>query len=300
MGLDCQIFILNVKRHGFRSGERIKGTLRYSVDEPTEFETITISFKGEGVIKWTSDGEYNSLKEEYLDQHTTVLERKEKKNVGVYDHPFQFLLPEDLPSSLNHPLCKISYRVSAAFVTTLRQNNKEEFHNVVPVFGYLKPDSPEILAFRLTKRPFSLILAQKTVNCNINIQKTFLAPGEIIKINVMIRNDTHIHVSCIKFKLICEYIYITSSKEKVMKKQTIKESVREFPAIDDNVAYLMCAIPTLLNVYSVHNAKFFKRDYKLVITAKFPFPNKKVSLHIPVIIGERQCSKDRTEKCVVF
>lgn len=291
MGLDCQIVILNVKGHGFRSGETISGTLKYSIDEITEFETITISLKGEGKIEWTSDGDHHYLKEEYLAMHTSVLGRKEKKNAGIYDHSFHFVLPEDLPSSLNHPLCKILYTVSSVFVTTARRNHKEEFHNEVPVLGYLKPESPEILAFNLTKRPFSLLLAQKTVNCDIKIQKTFLTPGENIKIDIMIRNDTRIHVSCVKLKLICEYIYIISSKEKPVKRQTIKESVREHPAIDDNVAYLKCAVPTLLNLYSIRNAKFFKRDYKVVITTKFPFPHKKVSVCIPVVIGNKHVAK---------
>ena len=85
------------------------------------------------------------------------MKRKDIFLLGTFEYPFEFLLPENIPTSIKNPTCTIEYKVVATFLKENFYEIKKSIEAEVTVYGYVNPCSPEPQVF--------------------SIQKDFFAPG---------------------------------------------------------------------------------------------------------------------------
>lgn len=308
MGLESQILLTKTKEGVFRSGQLVTGILRYSIDKPMKFEFITISLKGKGKCWWSESrsassdsSSYTSYsgKEDYVSLHSKVLHRTEIAiKTGVYEVPFEFQLPKELPSSYNDAICKIKYKIIAIFSKAGFLGGTKRIDTDLQVYGNVKPCTPQPMIYGLTKNPFTM---KKPVHLKVEIEKTLLIPGDDIKLNCTVTNETKIAITCIQTKLVAEIVYTSDNKHKHMKKKTIEKTTKESVAIKGNcVTEIICTVPTFANLYTIQHSKILTKEYKVIVTLKFPFPHRDAVMEIPVVIGEPEVLEVEIDQSVKY
>ncbi|KAH9635421.1 hypothetical protein HF086_006661 [Spodoptera exigua] len=302
MTLLCQILLEKAKEGVFRSGECVRGTLKYSVDKPTKYETIYIRFVGHGSCCWTeSDGDDRkkySNEEEYADDTQYILKPNEENVLtGSYEHPFEFQIPDNIPISKKNDVCVIYYKVVAIFLKAEGLIKTKKFDAEIPVYGYVTRCSPEPLIFGLQKDLFSLTTTNK-INVKASIDKTFVTPGENFTLLVTVNNNTDLQIT-IRTELVKFFTYRADDGHTRVDKYTVNGTLCDSPPMKvRSVSNLTCIVPTLPSLYSIQYSKIVEGTYKVRVTAVVPFPHINEAVEIPVVIGEGKDHLGATAKHV--
>nr|XP_049696657.1 arrestin domain-containing protein 5-like [Helicoverpa armigera] len=296
MSVKCQILLSDTKDGVFRAGLPISGTLQYSLETATKYDSIDIYLIGKGWCRWTEKDcdsvHFFHNKEDLVSLTKNIFKAKlgnETVQAGKYEYPFKFLLPEDLPSSFKNKTCIIMYKVITKFVEPGSLNVTDKFDVEVPVRGYVSPCSPEPLVFGLKKYLFSFT-SKNQVTVKGMIDKTFLQPGENITLKLTINNDSDVPVNILT-ELCASFTY-TSCKEKRHIRKFSREPVKSTAGVsptlkEKSVSSLTCVVPTWTS-YTIQNSSILKREYFVTVTARFPFPHFNEYVRIPVEIGEKK------------
>lgn len=289
MWIECSILLPAMPGGAFRSGQKVTGLLKYSLKNLTEFTSATIELKGKGKCSWSeSDSDNNSTsyygKETYVYMVRNILHEKNNKiPAGVYEVPFEFVLPTGLPSWYKDHSNKISYRLIARFSKPGFFGNKKKIDTAIRVYGDLEPCSPEPIIFGLTKKS---LMSSGTIIMKAEIIKTLLVAGEPINLECSIVNNTSIPVTGIRLKLFSELTYTTTNGKRTQRRRnSVKGSDNErLGPKTESVDKIPCTVRTSPDLYSIQNSKIVKREYKLQVTIIVPFPHRNESVEIPVVI----------------
>ncbi|KAF9423147.1 hypothetical protein HW555_001451 [Spodoptera exigua] len=311
----CQIYLEKTRDGVHRSGEPVRGTLIYSVDKPTKFESIHVKLLGKGKCSWSeSDGDnttHYSNKEEYVNQSCNVLHSTTDKKLpaGKYEFPFHFVLPNEIPASMKNKTCTIEYKIIAEFIKAKFFSATSKFTTEIPVYSYVSRTSVEPLHFGLQKELFSLTSNNKVIVKAV-LDKTVASPGQNLTLKMTVNNDTGLVIT-IKTQLYRYFTYISSSKSKRVDKESVKETTSVKTLKERSVSNLMFTVPILPSLYSIQHTKVMTGEYRVKVTADLPFPHINEVVEVPVVIGETRdrpgpevrvldnkpsSSKDRYEK----
>lgn len=294
MGVKGLILLQRSQAGAFRAGQPLKGILKYSLDKPTKFTSIDISLVGKGKCQWSeTDADdsttYYSNKEDYVKIIKNVLAGRtnQKIEAGTYECLFELFLPENIPTSFKNKICTIAYKIIATFVKDNFFGTKDKFEEEVTVYGYVDPCSPEPLIFGLQKDLLTLS-SNNNIEVKAEIERTFVTPGENIKMQLKVINDSDVPVT-IKTELMKYFTYVSSNKRKKIDKETVETTKDYSPSLKENsVSKLTCVVPTLPSLYSIQHTKVMIGEYKVKVTLKLPFPHINATVEVPVVIGERR------------
>ncbi|XP_022814528.1 arrestin domain-containing protein 2-like [Spodoptera litura] len=297
MGVMCQILLDRTEDGVFKAGGLVTGTLKYFIDEPTQYEKISMCFLGKGQCYWSeknnnsdniSDTTSYSNSEEYVNQTVNLYLGTNKQDLisGTFEYPFQFLLPNDIPPSFKDGTCTIRYKITVTFVKQNFLKTNNEFDVEIPVMSYVNPCSPEPLIFSLKKDLFSFKLS-RTIELKGEIRKTCVAPGDNFEMTLTVNNNSNLSIF-IKTELVYRVTYISSCNHKNFGGHIVKDTSTMSPIAANGVENLICVVPTLQNVYSIQHTKVMIREYRVRVTFKLPFPHINAVLEIPVTVGLRK------------
>ncbi|KAH9635413.1 hypothetical protein HF086_006653 [Spodoptera exigua] len=294
MGVMCQILINRTEDGVFKVGGLVTGTLKYFIDKPTHYKSISITFLGKGSCWWSeSRGKtttHYSNSEEYINQIVNIYLDREKEDFisGGFEYPFQFLLPVDIPPSFKDSTCTIEYKIIVTFAKANKITSKKYFDVEIPVTSYVNPCSLEPMMFCLRKNIFSF---NKTNSNQIDLKgeiiKTCVTPGENIQIRLTVNNDTNLQIFA-KTELVHRLTYIASCGHKKTRENIVSNTSTMTPVAANSVVNLICVIPTLHNLSSLEHTKVMIGEYKVKLVVKPPFPHMFRMLYIPVAIGLRK------------
>ncbi|CAH0702215.1 unnamed protein product [Spodoptera exigua] len=294
MGVMCQILINRTEDGVFKVGGLVTGTLKYFIDKPTHYKSISITFLGKGRCSWSETRgkttTHYSNGEEYINQIVNIYLDREKEDFisGGFEYPFQFLLPVDIPPSFKDSTCTIEYKIIVTFVKANIITSKKYFDVEIPVTSYVNPCSLEPMMFCLRKNIFSF---NKTNSNQIDLKgeiiKTCVTPGENIQIKLTVNNDTNLQIFA-KTELVHRLTYIASCGHKKTREDIVNNTSTMSPVAENSVVNLICVIPTLHNLSSLEHTKVMIGEYKVKLVVKPPFPHMFRMLYIPVAIGLRK------------
>ena len=285
MGVKCEI-VIKAHNGAFRPGQLVQGTVRYFINKPTKFRTIDITFLGNGICHWIDAGHQYENEEDYVKVNKNFHKTKLDQEVfisGSFEYPFEFLLPNDIPSSVKYNIrCKIEYKIIVTFVKAQGLTTIHNFTKEIPVYGYVKPCSTEPWIFKLQKN----ILDHKTnFEVKAKIEKTFLTPGEDIRLRLAVNNNSDALIT-IKAVLIEYFRFVSEDKRTHESARPIKE--RSICTVENSMSEITCIVPTLPNSYSIQHANILTRGYKLRVTAKLPDLHADAEEEVPIAIGEKK------------
>ncbi|XP_076455115.1 arrestin domain-containing protein 4-like [Babylonia areolata] len=107
------------EQYQYQPGEVIRGEVRIKVARPTALRIVTIRVVGEGTVSWREEGEgsIHQADEKYLDASKVVLDTKDSQphnlDPGYHEFSFEYLLPENLPSSYIGKFGNVTYTMKA-------------------------------------------------------------------------------------------------------------------------------------------------------------------------------------------
>lgn len=297
MGVTCQI-LLDKKPEGIhRAGQTVTGSVKYAVDKQTAYKAVTLSLLGTGNCSWReTDSNKKSTtysgSEEYITIHVDLLQKVQESGLldtgTVYEYPFEFHLPENLPSSFKNHTCTIAYRIQLKFEKPEFFSINKVFSTEIPVYGYVEPTVEGPIIFGLEKTLMKLFATQKPViNLKAEITKTCLTPGENAHLAVVLTNDSHI-VPSVKTYLFCHIKYTANcgrTNSSYLRVKDCSSDRAEVP--EQGVAKLSQTIPTSPSLYSI-TSKVMTIEYRLKVTVRLPMPHVNAFVEYPLVIGERR------------
>ncbi|PZC70546.1 hypothetical protein B5X24_HaOG212890 [Helicoverpa armigera] len=291
MGVLCQILINRTDEGVFRSGQTVTGTLKYSIEKPTRYNSIDISFVGKGRCEW-SEGSGKSRtsysnKEEYFTAQQNLYTPKgdEMLKPGTFEYPFEFIVPYNIPSSFKNSTCTIEYKVIVKFAKRKLFSSGDSFETVIPICGCVSSSLQEPLLFGLRKTLTSFKSKSK-VRVNAEIDKVLVAPGENFNLRLTIFNDSNVSLIVIT-ELLTFFTYVSDCGHKMVESVPIEATKSNSTKIKaGSKTELVCNVPTLTSMYSIQHTKILIGQYKVRVMVKLPFPHVNAAVAIPVEIGE--------------
>lgn len=309
MGVSCVIIVTKPPEGVHKSGETVNGILEYAIDEPTKYKDISISLIGKGEInirKGTGDNSRNYRDKEFYVQRTiNVLNKRPDEVVtlpyGSYKFPFQFHLPWDIPSTYSNKRIfgdvtgtwEINYCIIAVFVKpSLLSINKTCESNLI-VYGIVNPiaESPLTIGIKKSITRINSLLGLsgriEVIHLKATLENSYLSPGEIIKLNYEVQNDSDVDIRKIITVLMQRTTLTTNYLINTLEKE-VKGCRNESHSIRNNTKrYMEVLLPTKPELYSIQHSSIINVEYFIRITVHLPLLHKNASVEVPIAIGEK-------------
>lgn len=299
MGVTCQILISKSREGVYRPGDSVEGVVKYAIDEPTEYKDVSLSLLGQGKVSWSEDESNYYNAENYIQFHDNITNKRPEQIIilhGVYEHPFNFYIPDSIPTTFKDPVGSIIYFIQLKFVRPNLFSFNKIFTAQIPVYGsvdLLNPDgrpfSEEPTIFGLEKTVPALLPTRKPViKMKAQIEKTRLTPGENAHLTCEVVNQSYVDVTGVKAELYCYTAYTANCGRTRKNCIKLKNCEVEMPGVpagkQQSFAFVL---PTLPECYSIQYSKIISKEYKVRVTVRLPMPRVNASAEIPVAIGER-------------
>lgn len=293
MGVVCQILVDPVVNKVHKAGEFVTGVVKYTIDETTEFKDISLSFIGTGSSSWSDTDASYSNSEQYFNTciKLHVVENNTDKITlrnGAYEYRYKFQLPENIPSSFHNPKGRIIYQIVLKFETVKILgifHRPTIFSTEIPVKAYVTstlPTGPVVFGLRKT-----LITHLGAIHLKAEIEKCLIKPGENIQIKVTVDNQTDVTIKGIRTAVIEKTTYTsTGGFKQTDNPEVLNCSVETEPIPANDVKIMVCVVPTILDLYSIQNAKVIAREYFVRVTVKLPMPHRDDFVNMPIVIGD--------------
>ncbi|RMZ97900.1 arrestin domain-containing 3-like [Brachionus plicatilis] len=191
----------------FSGGETLKGVLRLSVNERLKINSVKLRIKGKAKVQWTHGEATYRDKEKYIDETLFFMKKDPGKDLFIesenYTFPFQFKLPENLPTSFEHLNGRIRYSIKGTvdIPWAIDKHTEQSFSVLshVDLNNYSTLDQPYGVSTRkvLCCGPCS----SKPISVSFIVLKTGFVPGEHIYFDVEVENRTKREVKKIKVVL---------------------------------------------------------------------------------------------------
>lgn len=306
MCVTCDIIIQNTTEGVFKAGQTVTGFVKYVVDQPTEYKSIVLSLVGKAECEFTRTGLGPDLQtqtlhengdESFVNRWINILQNKEGQTItlpkGTYEHPFEFILPMNIPTSYKHKAhmlsdysCKVSYNIQMKFDFPSFFSRKKIIEKEVIVYGNVNAIAPhEPILYGLEKSiPFRD--NSEKVSLKAEILKSFISPGENVSLNIHIDNNTNVQAS-VEAKLICKTSLTSHNDQQKSVEKDITESIRKTTYANNYTrANVTITVPTRPDLYSIQHLKTIIVDYAVRVTILLPMPFVNPHVDIPIVIGE--------------
>lgn len=196
-------------------GQVVRGEIILELDTPVKIREIRITFRGEAYVDWPSSSNPNdktsgpkkggfrlptddhySASEEYFNRTIPLFGKGRGEGehntlpVGRYAFPFDFGLPDALPSSFEGPWGYVRYFINSTLdrPNSFNINYKRPFTLIAPLDLNSQRNVLHSTTNRGSKRMCCLCCKSGPVSGTIHLDRIGFVPGEEININAEIQN----------------------------------------------------------------------------------------------------------------
>ena len=197
MAKDCKIVLNSPPQEVYFPGSEVSGILSFELDGPETYKNIQVSLVGEARVSWSesSGSGQNQVNRTYTSNEiyvglSTIVwlneqEPTQELHAGVHSFPFQFQLPDRLPSSFEGSIGWIQYHVEG-------RNVDHRLYVKAPITVV------EVVHINVSQLQTSLCAEkQKTLCC-------FLCASAPITLNVELNRHGFCHGDIIPFRATLE------------------------------------------------------------------------------------------------
>lgn len=200
------------EQYQYAPGEILRGKVVLDVLRKTLIRKIFVIIRGEGVVAW-EDSQYGSFQaaEEYVNLAHIIVEHSHPNllvlNKGHHEFPFEYHLPENIPSSFIGKFGSVTYVIKG---TANGQNPGETSITSEPFLVLRRLKMPEqcknSVHGQRSKRMWSTCSTGK-ITLNANLSQVGGTQGEDIYLNAEILNRSPCRVTAIQASLIMNSLY---------------------------------------------------------------------------------------------
>ena len=307
--IDYLTISLSKKHAIYFPGEVLHGTISFKVSERLKINQLTLIAEGDTNVHWneiSGSGRNRMTKthkafEKYfrfeiviLSKSTTTANNTSQNSgelyldVGAHSHPFQIHLPNNLPTSFEHPLGRIRYwciakidmpwsfdRQTIKMFTVLNHLDLNNFKSLFEPHSL--SDSRKLCCLCCSSGPIVL---------SLQMDKVGFVPGEFMMLNIVLENGSNrdltgpkvefysklrLHASC-KSKTITRLVYLLN-----LDKQVSARSTEKFDKIQIPLPQLC---PTSMNMCKILDVSYF-----LSVRLDISLSSISMDLNLPIVIG---------------
>ncbi|KAI5642741.1 hypothetical protein NE865_05267 [Phthorimaea operculella] len=283
----------------YNAGDIVSGVIKYDIQDAIAFSKITVSLKGNGylIVKNKEQGD-NVLtrrkRENYVDIDNIIYKNDNGEKIkGPYEKEFNFILPEQLPSTLKLSkkfrkkmvYCHIIYYIRIKFQEVGIMGREQKFQKNITVNSVVKPTlSTEPTVYGEQKVLSQFSWKRNVIKINAVIDKSVQMPDDKIKVDFEITNDTNFNIKGVLVKMI-ELYNFKPGRSKVTVAEDVKgtESRSIFiihGSTENRTAEII--VPQFTNTIEYSN--LISRQYFITFTLELPKPRDDIIFKIPVQI----------------
>ena len=218
------------EQYQYQPGEIVRGHVHLTTGRPAFVKSIYITIIGEGSVGWEDEttNQAFTAEETYVNVSKVIVDTKDKKplslNKGKHEFPFEYQLPENLPSSYIGKFGSITYLMKA---TTHGSRTSDQAITSEPFLVLRRSILPSYVDNPLTmeneKRLLSLCSFGK-ISVKVTVNKQGGVPGEDLFLQAEIKNKTQRTITAIQGAIVMDSKYhankqITSFRQIVNKKR---------------------------------------------------------------------------------
>lgn len=301
MGKAFEIILENEQK-SFAPGSVIRGTLVVELEEPKKYENITVLLEGKGKVSWTeSHGESSESycsSENYVNLQTVVWENSQSPDGalqrGRYTFPFEFILPQDCPSSFRTNVGRIYYKIKGLISTGLFKVDRKVNH----YFAVLRRVS---IDQSLTRKDINVNKNKQVglscCGCGVISFSTQLPcdgfnVGDEIPVQVNVENGSGRQIK-VRIRFVEKIIYITRRKRKTSENiVAVQESESLRSHAFSNWTSSSFLVPQIRPAVTLSN--IIQSQHIVRVTAVVPWALNS-SIDIPVTLGNVGHEQEETQ-----
>lgn len=303
MSISCQIKVYKTSGNVVQPGNIVSGVLKYNIGEETVCNKITVSFKGKGyLLAKLRKRETNIRSYRKSEDYTSIdyiiyrHEAGDKLGAGSYQTEFHFSIPENIPptvkytnKTVNHLInCYITYYIRIKFEKSGIIKSIKKFKKPVTVIPIAIPKLPtEPTTYnhqQILKREFSR--SSSLLKIAATVSNSVIVPGQNIKIQYEVNNDTHVNVKSILTKLIEIYAIKSKGGREITFVEDVNNTTKVSGIIrmqETKIRVVELTVPLTLGTLEYSN--LISREYFVMIILELPTDYEDMVLKIPVQIG---------------
>lgn len=209
------------EQYQYQPGEVLRGNIRIKAARPTALRTITIRVVGEGNVSWKDEegdsrSPINQAEEKYVDVSKIVLETKNQnpRNLqpGYTNFPFEYQLPENLPSSYIGKFGNVTYTIKCT-VTGVKSIDTSITSEPFLVLrrSPLPESAKEEMTLQQEKRLWGSCTFGK-ISARLNMESRGGVPGEDLFMHAEIKNHSQRTVTAMQAALVMLSTYHARNK----------------------------------------------------------------------------------------
>lgn len=225
MGIQCEINVFKASEGAFKPGGTVSGMIKYHLKDDTAINKIIISFKGNGYLLVKSKKRENNVdthrkSENYIETDYVIYSNDSGDRLpkGTYQTQFNFILPQKLPTTLkyckrtpkNLVRCLIAYFIVIKFERHGVTKCSKKFRKEIKLISIITPRLPMELTIYGEKKTMKHVLRKtEVIDIKAFIENSVTTPGDRIKIEYDVKNDTFTHLQGVVCKLVEVYTFNT-------------------------------------------------------------------------------------------
>ncbi|CAL1536577.1 unnamed protein product [Lymnaea stagnalis] len=206
------------EQYQYQPGEIIRGHINVKLSRPTAIRSINVKVYGEGNVSWKDEEEQVfQAKEVYVDAIKAVVDTTHLEPLslpkGQHDFPFDYILPENIPSSYIGKYGNVTYTMRA---TVAGVKSSDASISSEPFLVLRRAAIPAAAMQPLTLKKEKRMWASCTFGnlyVSVSLDKQGGVPGEDIFLKAEIKNHSRRTVTAMQAALLMNSVFRAQSHQ---------------------------------------------------------------------------------------
>ena len=281
------------EQYQYQPGEIIRGKIGIHLHRSTLVQTIYITIFGEGVVSW--DDPYLGVfqaNENYLNASKVIFETTNQRprilDQGFHDFPFEYQLPEDIPSSFIGKYGSVTYILKAVVQGERTGDTTIATEPFLVLREYPLPEEVFSPCERKLENRYWALCSTGKVKIIIGLNKTGYVPGEDMFVQAEIQNRSPLRITAIQASLIMNSIYF-AQKESIPFRQIVNKRRDDYELVEGDGRRwqnVRISIPPYIPESKLEFCDIINVSYLFQFRVELS-GGQEVRTEIPVLLGAR-------------
>jgi hypothetical protein len=312
MGINSLKIILDQSHHVFKAGDTASGVLLIDVGDRVRISSVKMRIKGYTNVHWAEKrgtgpvAKHNSIGigntnhnphathfrayEEYLNLNYIFVPEQSADlylESGQHKYPFEVVIPNQSPTSFEHEHGRIRYLLQGT--VEIPWAFDQQANKIITVISQVNLNTMAQLRDPISvseKRKLGcLCFETNPIYATLSLKQTGFVPGESIRFNVKISNETNRTIGDISVSLHQVITLKTTRRNQTFSRdagtQKFPQTISEKSKCEWNGSFVVPAVsPSSLNTCRIVEIQYF-----LVLSLVPSGPTKEFEMSIPICIG---------------
>lgn len=279
------------EQYQYQPGEIVRGHIALKNSRMTLVRKIYITIHGEGVVAW-EDPDYGSFQanEEYINVTHVVEDRNQMEPLtissGNHKFPFEYQLPDNLPSSFIGKFGSVTYVLKASVQGERPGETSITSEPFLVLRRYTLPEESRLPTSSKTEKRFWRLCSNGKLKVDVTINKSGVVPGEDLYVTASVGNKSPVRVTAVQAAIVMNSMYL-AKKRAIPFRQIINKRRDEYELVSGEGrkwSNVRLTIPPYIPETKLEFCDIIEISYNFQFRVEIS-GGKEIKIEIPVLIG---------------